>query len=376
MNFVSRPEALRELARELGGVAGIGIDTESDSFHSYREKTCLVQISTRDEDYIVDPLALPDLSPLGSVLSDPSVLKVFHAADNDVAGLRRDLGLETRNIFDTMIAARILGLPRVGLGDLLSEHFGVQSNKRMQRYAWGSRPLDPAALAYAAMDSRHLLPLCDILRDQLATADRLDEAEEEFARAEGATSTPRMFDPESFWRIKGSNSLQPGHRAILRELHIWRDLQASAADRPAFRVASDAVLVALASAAPSDLDSLRRTEGVPPIIVQRWSHGILAAIRRGASAPPPRPPVARRRDEALVARYEALRAWRRKAALERGVDPDVVVSNASLLALATSAPQTLEELERVGALGPWKLRTYGAALLQALLEIPLSAEAG
>src|SRR5947199_8461453 len=119
MQIVSTHGALRSLVDALNDIPAIGVDTEADSFHSYREKTCLLQISTGDEDYIVDPLALSDLSPLAPVFAATHICKVFHAAENDVAGLRRDFGFDTVHIFDTMAAARILGLPRFGLGDLL-----------------------------------------------------------------------------------------------------------------------------------------------------------------------------------------------------------------------------------------------------------------
>lgn len=368
MIVVSRPDQLRTLARELGGVPAIGVDTEADSFHSYREKTCLVQISTRDEDYIVDPLALPDLSPLAPVFADPAVLKVFHAADNDVAGLKRDLGLQTRRLFDTMLSARILGIPRVGLADLLREHFGVETNKRLQRYAWGSRPLDRAALEYAITDSHYLLPLRDLLWQRLADAGRLEEAEEEFRREEGATAAERAFDPESFWRVKGAMALPPAQRAVLRELYAWRDRQAAAADRPPFRIAPDSALFILAREQPRDLEAMRRLQGVPAGVVQRYAYGIIAALRRGAAAAAPLPPPLHRRDDALTARYEALRAWRRQVAARRGIEPDVVVSNAALLSIAQHVPKGMAELDGLGALGPWKLSAYGAGLLRVLAE--------
>ena len=366
MIHISTQSALRDLGHELGGVSAIGVDTEADSFHSYREKTCLVQISTRDEDYIVDPLALEHLAPLASVFSDVGVLKVFHAAENDVAALRRDLQLETRHLFDTRIAARILGLPRVGLADLLHEHFGVSTNKRLQRYPWASRPLDAAALEYAATDSHYLLSLRDILWQRLADAARLDEAEEEFKRVEGTVANERVFDPEAFWRLKGATTLTPPQRAVLRELYSWRDRQAAAPDRPPFRIAPDAALIAVAREQPADLDALRRVQGLPGGVMQRYAYGLLAAVRRGAAAEIPRPPRGERPDDAIVARYEALRAWRRQVAAERGVEPDVIISNAALKSLATEVPAGWPELESSGAVGPWRLRTYGADLLRIL----------
>jgi ribonuclease D len=365
---VATPEALREVVQELGGVSGIGVDTEADSFHSYREKTCLIQISTRDCDFIVDPLALADLSPLASVLSDPAVLKVFHAAENDVANLKRDFGLSTRRLFDTRAAARILGIKQAGLADLLRLHFGVESNKRLQRYPWGTRPLDPWALEYAAADSHYLLALRDILSRQLAEAGRTEEAEEEAARLELVTATVRVFDPESFWRVKGANALGAEQRAALRELYAWRERQAAAADRPPFRVAPDSALLAVAEALPTDLDTLRRVPGVPASLLDRYAFGLLGAVRHSHGKTAPRRPRSAPRDEAVQRRYEALRSWRRGVAAARGVENDVIVSNAALQSLAERNPAGAEQLQMADILGPWKLRTYGAAMLKVLRE--------
>jgi ribonuclease D len=364
--LVDSPAALRTLSRELGGVSAIGVDTEGNSFFVYRERTCLLQISTRSEDYLVDPIALPDLAPLRSVFADASVLKVYHAADNDVAALKRDFGLATRCLFDTMLAARILGLPRWGLADLLREFFGVESNKRMQRHDWGARPLELAAVRYAAMDSHYLLPLHDVLQGRLAEAGRLEEAEEEFARVEQSEASTREFDPESFWRLKGAYDLAPSQRAGLRELYIWRDRQAAATDRPPFRIVPDHFLVAVAAAWPANQEALEQVAGMPPSIARRYGSSILAALQRGATAPAPQELRPARREGAELDRYEALRRWRRQAAAARGVEPDVIVSNAVLSALAASPPQSEDELRALAVLGPWKLRAYGPALLGVL----------
>jgi ribonuclease D len=369
--IITSREAVRELSAELGGVSAIGVDTEADSLHAYREKTCLIQISTRDRDYLVDPLAVRDLSPLQLVFADRAVCKVFHAADNDIAALRRDFGFQTAHLFDTMAAARILGLPRVGLADLLRERFAVELDKRLQRYQWSRRPIDPSALEYAAMDSHYLLPLADQLRADLLAAGRLEEAEDEFARLERSTAAERQFDPDSFWRIKGSYSLPPAGRAVLRELNIWRDRQAVARDQPPFRIVSDSVLLAVAAAQPQALDSLRKVAGVPPAIVERYARALLSAVERGLAGTPPPLPRRRRPDDAVLERFEALRRWRRAVAAARGVEADVIVSNAALQAIAERQPRSVDELAALGVLGPWKLRAYAGELLDTLRSATL-----
>jgi ribonuclease D len=361
--FVDTRDRLAEMATKLHGADAIGVDTESDSFHAYREKICLVQVSTSDEDFVVDPLALRDLAPLEGIFADAAVVKVFHAAENDVAGLRRDFAFDTRGVFDTMAAARILGLPRYGLGDLLREHFGVESDKRLQKFEWARRPLPARALDYAATDSRHLLRLRQILLRSLLEAGRLEEAEDEFQRLALATVRERAFDPEGWRRVKGAHALGPSQRAVLRELFGWRDEQAARLDRPPFRVAPDSALMAVAAQQPRDSAALKQTAGLPSSVVERYGAALLALVRAGLAAPPPLPQRGSPKDDAIEARFEALRAWRRMRAAERAVAPDVIVSNAVLRAVAETRPRTQAELELLGLLGPWKLNAYGSDLV-------------
>src|SRR5690606_29531 len=131
-------------------------DTESNSLYAYRERVCLIQLSTRSRDYILDPLIIVDMSPLAPLLADPGVEKVFHAAEYDLICLHRDYGFIVNNLFDTMVAARICGYKAIGLGSLLSEFLGVELDKRHQRDDWGERPLPPDSLRYAQMDTHYL----------------------------------------------------------------------------------------------------------------------------------------------------------------------------------------------------------------------------
>ncbi|MFN8476155.1 MAG: ribonuclease D [Anaerolineae bacterium] len=372
--YINTQAALTNAVAEWALAPALAVDTEANSLHSYTEHTSLVQISTREDDYIVDPIALPDLSPLAPLFADPSIEKVFHAAENDILGLKRDFGFEVHGIFDTMLGSRILGMPRVGLADLLQEAFGVTLDKRMQRYDWGTRPLDPAALAYAAEDTHYLLPLRDRLEDALIAADRWDEARQEFERLGRVSPTLRTFDTEGFWRVKGVYEVLPRERAIVRELYRFRDEQARLADRPPFKVLSDSVLIRLAQAQPRSLDELRRTDILTPYLLRRYGQGVLAAIRAGQVAPiPQRQRDHDRPDEDTQARFEALRVWRKGVGAARGVDPDVILSNAALWTLARRAPTTLEALQALDVMTDYKSRLYGEQIL-AVLGHPLSGD--
>jgi len=365
--FVATQGDLAALVDGLSTQPVVAVDTESNSLYAYQEQVCLVQISIPGADTIVDPLAGLDLAPLGDLFANPAIQKVFHAAEYDVMCLKRDFGFRFAHLFDTMWAARILGWPRVGLADVLEETFGVRTDKRYQRYNWGQRPLQPEALAYACLDTHYLLSLRHLQADALTQRGRWEEAQEVFEQVAASEPASHTFDPEGFWRIKGAQELTGREQAVLRELHIWRDRQARRQGRPLFKVLHDRILTVLAQACPGTLDELAHVPGLKPYHVHRYGKPLLRAIRRGmhAHAPEPLPPPPRH-CEAEVARFEALRAWRRRVAAGRGVDTDVVVNNGVLWALAEQNPRTLEDLLRIEGLGPWKHEAYGEAILKVL----------
>ncbi len=365
--IITTPPQLATLLEALSGQPAIAVDTESNSLYAYRERVCLIQLSVPGADYIVDSLADLDLFPLAPIFADPEVQKVFHAAEYDVMCLKRDFGFHFVNLFDTMWAARILGWPHVGLGDVLKETFGVHTNKRYQRYNWGKRPLESEALAYARLDTHYLLPLQHLQADALTQKGRWEEAREVFDQVAASEPVSRTFDPEDFWRIKGAFDLTKHEQAILRELYIWRDREARRRGLPLFKVLNDHTLVTLAQARPRTAEELATVNGLKPYHVGRYGGHILRAIKRGTRARPPQPPpLPPRHSDAEVARFQALRAWRKQVTAERGVDASVVVSNAVLWTLAEQKPCTFEGLSRIEGLGPWKRKTYGEAILKVL----------
>jgi len=365
--FITKQVEWAALLDSLYDQSAIAVDTESNSLYAYQERICLIQFSTREGNYIVDTLSGLDLAPLARVFADPGIQKVFHAAEYDVKCLKRDFGFHFANLFDTMWAARILGWPRVGLGDVLKETFDVRTNKRYQRYNWGKRPLDPEALAYASLDTRYLLPLRDLQFDALIQKGRWAEAQEVFDQIAASEPTFRPFDPEDFRCIKGALDLTGQEQAILRMLYVWRDREARHQDRPPFKVLNDRTLLSLAQARPRTRDELIGVPGLKPYHVRRYGRYILRAIRRGARAQPPEPPPPPpRHSETELERFQALRTWRNQVATRRGVDADVVVSNTVLWALAERNPRSIEDLNDIEELGPWKREVYGQEILKVL----------
>lgn len=367
--LIETDTALRDVTTLLRSTPLLAVDTESNAFFAYRQRVCLIQLSDGVSEWAVDPRAITDLAPLAQLFREPAVTKILHAAEGDILALRRDLGFGIQPIFDTMVAARYLGVRRFGLADLLAELFDVHLDKKFQRHDWGARPIPPEALAYAAADVRYLLPLREQLRERLIEVGRLEEAEEEFARITTVMPEERPFDREGFWRIRGARDLNPTGLAVLRELFLFRDERARAQDRPPVKVISDDVLIGLSHQLPGDPHGLRRA-GATAHQIERYGHDLLAAIRRGHAQPPPRPPQGNGPpDPRITTRFDQLRAWRRQRAEAMGVEPEVLMSNAVLRALAEHAPAAPAAVAVVARLGPHKAAAYADDLARVLREV-------
>jgi ribonuclease D len=278
--LVADAAGIEALARELAREPAIALDTESNSFHVYRERVCLMQISTRTADYVVDPLAT-DPRPLGPVLAAAPAL-VLHGADYDVRCLKREYAFALPGLFDTMAAARRLGRAGLGLSALVEEHFGVRLAKDFQRSDWGHRPLTREQVSYAALDTHFLLPLFDLLSGELAERGLWEGAREEFARIAAVEPRPKVFDEEGWRRLKGARELDQPGRAVLRALWIAREERASALDRPPFKVMPESALVEVARRRPRSAEELLRVPGVTQVVARRMGDAALAAVRAGA----------------------------------------------------------------------------------------------
>jgi ribonuclease D len=366
----SRPKlaALVEAAQQE---PAIGVDTESNSLFAYYHRVCLLQISLPGHDYVIDPLAV-DVTPLGVLFASETCLKIFHAAENDILGLKRDYAFAFANIFDTMLAARILGWPQAGLAGILGDKFAVQLNKTLQRADWGRRPLDPALLAYAQLDTHYLLPLSNQQEAELKARDRWEEAREAFARLPYVEWVEKPFDTDGFWSLPGARDLSPASLAVLQQVYLWREQQARREDRPPFKIIDQRTLVEISRRQPADLTDLRLVAGMTGGQVRRYGAPILQAVTRGRTAPAPKPPKRSngngngRPDPRALDRFDALRAWRTEQARERGVDPDVILTNEQLMTIARQAPATIEALTAINVMGSWKLSAYGQAILRQL----------
>jgi len=349
----------------------IALDTEAASFHRFQDRVYLLQLSSRQETAVIDPLPLSNLDPLAEVLADPRVEIVFHDADYDLRLLGHEYGLQATNLFDTRIAAQLLNEPGVGLAALLEKYLGVHLDKRYQRADWSARPLTPEMLDYAAADTRHLPALRDILENRLRERGRLEWAHEEFALVSAA---PRqVMEPEEpgYLRLKGAKALNERELAILRELFQWREEVARRTDKAAFRILNNEPLVVMAKSPPQDLNALKGIRGIGPEQAERRGREILAAVRRGLEIPERDLPRIERRhrpapDAAFEARLERLKTARNVLAARYELPPGVLCPNGTLEAIARENPRTLQELSEIREFRRWQLREFGSGLLTAL----------
>jgi ribonuclease D len=281
VTVIEKSSDLIPLIQELSKVRHIAIDTESNSFYAYFERICLIQISADERDYIIDPFTLKDLKPLGEILEDERIEKIFHAASNDVLGLKRDFHFKIHNIFDTAVACKLLGYQQLGLAKVLEKHFSVQLNKKWQRYDWAKRPLKQEQLDYARLDTHYLVPLRHELTEELQAKELWEAAVKEFDKACEQEFQQRMFHPEAFIQIAGARSLDLSGRSILKALYLYREHEARRRNRAPFRILSNETLLRLARQRPKSVREFTTIKGLPrSYLKSHAAHNLLELIRK------------------------------------------------------------------------------------------------
>jgi ribonuclease D len=372
MELIQDEHGIRQVAESLAQVQLFAADTEAAGYHRYHDRICLLQISTREETFLIDTLALKQLTALEPLFSSPGCEVILHDADYDLRLLARDYGIRVGGLFDTKLAAQLLGEPAIGLGALVEKHIGLRLDKKHQRADWAQRPLPPAMLDYAAEDTRHLPALRDRLKRALEEAGRLHWAEEEFTLREQARWDSEQPDGEGYLRLKNTRDLKPREMAALRELYEWREQQGRRRDVATFRVVGNEVLIATARALPRDQKELARAEGVPASIAERHGTELLAAVKRALDLPesalpkrergPRRPPP----DPEFELRAERLKRARDEAAEALGMDRGFLMPRQQLEDTARLQPTTAAQLLEVPHMRRWQVEALGERLLKAL----------
>jgi len=372
-NLVDTAEGLQPLLAEIALHETVAVDTEADSLHHYREKLCLLQLGVGERQWIVDPLAPLALGELARLLERREL--ILHGADYDLRLLHRTFHFKAERIFDTMLAAQLVGRPRIGLAALVEEYFGVVLPKKGQKADWSRRPLPAELLEYAADDTRYLEAAKVRLREELAAKGRLAWHGEICRRQIAASRQTRQIDRTESWRIKGGKHLTGRAAAVLRELWHWREEAARRADRPPFKIASNEFLLHWAQwIVEQPHATLEEAPERPAWLVGsrlKSFNGALATALALPRAAWPGPPPARggpRRaldEELLLGRILAARD---KIARRLEMDPGVLGSREALREVVRRRPQTAPAPDEGGGLMDWQLELLMPAILPIMKE--------
>lgn len=374
VKFIDSPAQLPDVAAALAAGRRIAFDAEAAGFHRYSDQVCLIQVSTETETFVLDPLALDLSDVLRTGLEGPGVEILMHGGDYDLRLLDRDLGIRPVRLFDTQIAASLIGEPAIGLSALLEKYLSVKLAKKYQRADWAQRPLTPEMLEYAAADTSHLHELADILAEKLEAAGRMEWAREEFERMEEICWTPEADDADPVSRVKGARDLSPRELERLRAALAWRDEIARRRDRALFRVVGDGPLVAVATASVHSVADLIEVSGFPGRLARDEGEDLLTRLDEAdrvadqALTPYPVPPrngpgrPTPEEDE----RIKRLKEVRNARAEALGLPRGTVLPNSVLESLGRANPRTLAGVGEAEGIRRWQVELMGKELLDAL----------
>jgi ribonuclease D len=380
--YVRERGAMDTLIQRIGTAERVAMDTEADSLHNYFEKVCLVQLSLGGEHYLVDPLAGLDLSGFLEALAEKPL--ILHGGDYDLRMMRASMGFRPRgDVFDTMIAAQLLGIEQIGLAALIQRCFDITIGKEGQKSDWSRRPLSENQLRYAVNDTRFLEPLAERLRDDLIERGRLDWHGESCRAMVESTARENSRDPEEAWRIKGAGRLTRRQLAYLRELWRWRDTHARQANLPAFKVFNNEQLLELLRWAESHPGvPLEQGPKLPRNIAGSRLKTLEEAITRAAGMDPMQWPEPRRLDRGQPPpadgeeQINALRGACALIAKELEIAASTLAPRAALEAIVRRRPRTLAEIMESGGLLRWQAELVQGAIEECLHSTKEGSTAG
>lgn len=374
MEYIRQDERLEALAVQLSGAGLLAIDTEAAGYHRYHDRICLLQVSTRTDTWVIDTLAVSDIAPLTPLLASDAVEVVLHDADYDLRLLARDYGVRVTHLFDTKLAAQLLGEPQIGLASLLEKHLGVKLDKKHQRADWARRPLPEDMIAYAAEDTKHLAALRDVLRRALERANRMHWAEEEFELRVHVDAAAANGDLDAWMRLKNTRDLKPRHLAALRALHALRESIAAERDVAPFRVMGNDTIVEIARRLPERTDQLRGIPGMSDALLRRRGAAVIDAVERARLLPeselpvrprgPGRPPP----DPSFDACVDRLKRVRDAAAERLGLERGFLMPRQQLEDIARSRPANAAALRAVRDMRAWQVEALGEELIAEVAQ--------
>jgi ribonuclease D len=366
--WINQPDNFKSMVADLSQQKSIAVDTESNSLYAYEEKICLIQFSTTSTDYLVDPLASVDISPLGLIFSNIQIEKIFHAAEYDIMCLKRDFDFSFNNIFDTMIASRTLGRTQVGLSSLLMEFFNFSADKKYQRADWGKRPIQADMLRYAQMDTHFLIKIRNILEAELIDNQLLELAHEDFQRTCRVEAFQSNKNGDQYWKLLKGRHIPAQNASVLFMLYETREELAKKANIPPFKIISNISLVETAVNLPQTKEDLGSITGLSPKLIERYGSKLLSAIEKGLSTNPLYRKNKQKPAEDYIMRYEKLKGWRKKIAESLKVESDVILPKEYLDLLAQDSVLTPEKIKSLMHDIPYRYNRFGSEIIKLLNE--------
>ena len=372
LKLLTSSDDLHKIVKDAASNKYISIDIEGNGFFRYPEFVCLIQLCVGEDIYLVDPLAIEDISILGIVFADQKILKILHAGDYDIRSLNRDYGFSFTNVFDTSLAAGLLGSKKLGLDSVLKEYIDadVTKDKKLQRSDWTVRPLSKAARKYAADDVKYLFPAMQVMKEKLENLNRISWLAEECERLQSVTFNAKDEDT-AFLDVKGSKSLDGQALSVLQALYSIREDEAIGRDRPPFKIVGDSVLVAIATKPQADYSEIKG--------IGAWGRSSVSKrIRKIAVEALDKPPIERPRGKSIRrnnmsnkereranVRLKELKEWRKSLGDAISVDPSLLWPTNSLNRLSRDLSSFEEEISEP-EVRKWQVMEFGSRLKEKL----------
>ena len=373
IQIITTASELRGFVRTIAHSRRIAVDLEADSMYHFQEKVCLLQMATRRDTAVIDPLRIEDFSALKSIFNDARIQKIFHGADYDVRSLYRDFRIEIENLFDTQLACRFLGVEATSLEAVLQERFQIGLEKKYQRKDWSKRPLPMEMIRYAVDDVRYLLPLASMLETELTRRGRLAWVREECEYLSKVRPAENNGEP-LYLNFKGAGKLDSQSLGVLEGLlRLRRDI-ALKKDRPLFKIFSNRCMLKLAVTKPVTLKKLDASKILSAKQIQMYAKDVLDVIRAGLDLPKDALPEYPHRDRppvpaAVPPRIKALKEWRIRKAKDLAVDPGLLINKVGLTALAVERPRDMKTLAAVPELKNWQINAFGSEIVKVLKRV-------
>jgi ribonuclease D len=361
---------LQKMIRYVEKEKIVAVDLEADSMYHYKEKVCLIQIATENASFVIDPLAIKDLTPLKPIFSDPDIKKIFHGADYDVRSLYRDFEIRINNLFDTELSCRFLGIKETGLQAVLKMFFNVDVDKKYQKKDWSKRPLPKEMMAYASKDVIYLLPLARMLIHRLERIGRITwvlEECEDLSKVRPVSSNEGPL----FMKFKGAGRLKSRSLAVLEALLQYRKRVAEKKDRPFFKIIGNESMMKIATARPVTLRRLKSIKALSNRQVSMYGSDLIKVVAKTLKLPenelpvfpPKKPPVL---PNGVPAKIKALKSWRASKANALGIDPGMLCNNVLITAIAVNNPGDENSLVTVKGMKNWQKQVFGMEIITLL----------